>query len=436
MMTPGLADELSGLPTLRHYVAQVTQDLRDGRSVLWLVPRVSGGEWLVQMALNECQEHLCRDTRRVVLEEPDQLAAGPAEFLREVLDLPSDPLAATGVRHMQQTYQHEQLPGVLFLDATRLRTAQADIGRVSRQLARLYSDWVLADTSAAGGRPLAPRPLLLASALPIEPDPIAVASVRASLRCYWGVLTQLDVRYAVQVCARDAGDVWMSTWADAVYAELAGFDLELVEWLWDRSPDNDADLGAVLQEYAHSRGWGRLVRPELLGLVRDANRIPREVSRSCLEPRRELWDAWLAGLVAVIPPGGVELHSSALALLGRDEDLQHRVWRGQVRTIMPVLDSARVALCSRLTDAFGPHWTHFRAPVDTTSVSGDPNQPVTEWGHLQAVWHSQQVESTHLARHRDEVLSFWKARNDLAHHRVLRRQRFRRVLEGALDLVP
>src|SRR5690606_30295850 len=117
--------------------------------------------------------------------------------------------------------------------------------------------------------------------------------------------------------------------------------------------DPAAGIIANLAEDGRSRGWNKLLEkaPALLQqAVIGSGLWSNPDDRYAQDPPVAGRRLWLEGLLDKDRYEGICLHSAAAALRGDTHLVEHRIWRGQARTLLPVLDAVRLEVCEYLSD--------------------------------------------------------------------------------------
>lgn len=134
---------------------------------------------------------------------------------------------------------------------------------------------------------------------------------------------------------------------------------------------------------------------------------------------------------------GIEIGSAACAVLGRREELAHRVWRGQSALLLPLLDGLRLHLCSVLSNEYGKAWpTKLGVPLDQSERQALEEDPFTaQWGYLSSLYRNAPA-----LRGRTQLRALtaqaWEIRNELAHYRPVPFAEFRRLSDLLAELRP
>lgn len=209
---------------------------------------------------------------------------------------------------------------------------------------------------------------------------------------WWGVLDRLDT--AVHVSERLS-----SARADVVLrdsiVEVAGFDLALADYLaesWDGRPAALEDL--LLTYMAPGPGSDGLALPDLPHSSTPLEPPPVGLTGLWADGWVDHWDAFPA-----------YIHPCKLVHLGRRDDVIARVWRAQLRSLMPLVDEERGRLAQ---------W--FREELPTSYDMPDPPEP----GDLVYALQCHPALKSWRGGHRKRLV-YWlrDTRNTLAHRGTL-----------------
>ncbi|MGA9772308.1 MAG: hypothetical protein WBV94_24965 [Blastocatellia bacterium] len=264
---------------------------------------------------------------------------------------------------------------------------------------------------------ISPTPLcILAPAVSLLPD-IPKTNVRLAVYWWWKVLSSLELKL---LCRFENGESnAISLWRENILPMLAGDDAALAEYLWDYLKLEPPDLMERLRKFAQDRGW-------TIELLR-AWKVEQFFSTkfyfnhgNASNPPESILSLWGHGVTHCTPEHGLELHTAALALLGRKEDLLHRLWRGQTALLLPMINSLRLKICEHLTKVYDNQWPirwwQPESPEEIRAVTNDPF--ACQWGHLRNLLNScgNLQHERRWARLAD--LSH-RIRNELAHYRPI-----------------
>ena len=242
---------------------------------------------------------------------------------------------------------------------------------------------------------------------------------RLSVRYMWGDLSALELRMACRLCNSQGSKA--GRWREGLLPSLAGGDPYLCEHIWDHVLGDEPGLITALAGYGlNVRGW---TSADLLAL--GADRLAHNTDGPAAEPPHEPpvrhRRLWAAGAVYHTPEFGMELHTAALAVMGHDAQVRHRLWRAQLPLLLPAIDGVRLSICRALTSAHGDTWPYRwlepRFESDQQAVRQTPL--ACDLGHVR---HLLEARQSQLHRER-----FWlplvrmalQLRNMLAHYAPL-----------------
>ncbi len=203
---------------------------------------------------------------------------------------------------------------------------------------------------------------------------------------WWGVLDRLDTALHVKRRLADGGEELLR---DSI-TEVAGFDLRLADHLavtWDGADSTLADALACFSGPVMAASPGRPPQPQS--------------STSLSAPPAKLLPTWEQGLVDRWDVFPVYWHACASLTAA---DLRSRVWRAQIRALMPTIDEER----ARVEGWLRQHVTSL--PADTVLEPKDLYTLLQQYPHLK----------TWRGGHRKRLI-YWlrDSRNTLAHMGVL-----------------
>lgn len=407
-MSLGLATSLIQMPTVRQLLDRILDDLRSGRSVLGLLPEGVDPN-LLRLDLLNGLEHWDLHLHEVFVPQLD--AQIPAAALAQTLGIDWGP--STAPRTLANLLRRADLPEILFLDGFDELTEE-DRGRWLRFMVQWAEVCQGRHSTDEGGGKILPALCLLAPAAKVPPPPPST-NVLLAVHVWWGIPTTLEMRLLCQlVAAQDSTP--LSRWKESVIPAIAGSDLGLGDYLWVQEYSTGAELADVLRAFAQERGW---TKAELEALSMEG--LPREGTRPEGWPLPSpLYQVWARGMVHWTLERGLERHSAVLAQLDRREALDHRLWRGQAGLLLPQIDEARLALCARLNELYGPDWPYkWQEPeLDAERQAVRDTPFACQWGHLEALlWTCPKLER----ERRWSRLARWsrQLRNDLAHYRPI-----------------
>ncbi len=259
------------------------------------------------------------------------------------------------------------------------------------------------------------RPVLLPLVAPQVGSPLA-GRVDLSVRPFWGCTSTMEMRQAAHSWLGEGADLAYGLWATTVWVKLAGFDSGLLfDFIHQRvSPD---EWRAFLEEYAKKEGWADSAFVERIAPTLDHPALWHTSVSAHYEdaPPASLFLLWAEGLCDRVVDRGIHIHSALLVVTRRDDLLMHRLWRGQVEALFPVIDLARRAMTK-----------HFKlAPTSDT-------EPV-EFADLQLA--AAMAPGDRLSGELKALVSdIHRARNELAHYKCLTWDDFQTIVAALVRL--
>lgn len=402
---------LSDLRSFAAAARDVADDLRQGCSVVWLFPSPELRDQMELLVRLECArwEMEAADISLGSLDsEPRPLAA----MLADLLDL--EPPYSGCIWTPELLIDAEGIPDVLIL---------YDVEQLSEPEQGRWIEFILQWSRAAAARGAAKALLVpVASRLcrAVAPE------VRLRVRRFWSWASQLELQAIAR--ERAGSDPDSRVWNECVYASLAAGDPLLLEWLLDKPDLDGEDLWEHLVAYGRMRGWtyrtlaerraAQLCDLPYAARVREYGDVPPD-----FEP------LWQLGALTHTAEYGLELQSAAVAVLGRRDVIAHRIWRGQVQALMPVLDALRQSLCQYLTRYHGPGWVNLADPQSDYEISGTPEQPLSEFNHMSQVLRSPVLRIPQRMNVSGLVRELRNYRNCLAHYTPISRADVARLFQ-------
>jgi len=273
----------------------------------------------------------------------------------------------------------------------------------------------------------------------VLPGPLAVQAapepdVGLAVVWWWGfpVIGELG---QVRRSLSEPRNALIDDWKDAVLPPFAGENVVLLEELYSLPALELSDIVAQLKSWALRNEW----TPEFLtrcGALHIFEWSP--ASEGGDAPPLAFRNLWCCGALQVCSATGPALHPAALAVLGQNARLSSIVLRAQSTLVLPMLEEARLAICTVLTRRYGPRWVVLREPADAVEAAEVAADPLRcQWGHLRSVlWAPELVDHRTLLGVADEA---WAIRNSLAHLRPItfaRFEQFHNQIIRAWSLLP
>jgi hypothetical protein len=199
---------------------------------------------------------------------------------------------------------------------------------------------------------------------------------------WWGVLDRFDTALHAQQClaGREGSDLLRDT-----ITEVAGYDLGLVGYLASEWTGDASTLALTLGGYAGPE-WPSIPVP---------GQLPH-TSTSWEAPPSLAVALWNAGLADAWDSLGLCLHPCSLSA----QEQRLRIWRGQIRCLMPLIDEERARL---------EEWMR-------GEVRGLPKEKIIEAGDLYTLLQDNPRLKNWRGGHRKRLI-YWlrDSRNALAH---------------------
>lgn len=243
------------------------------------------------------------------------------------------------------------------------------------------------------------------------------SDVRLQVIRWQGLPSVLELHVACRLLLNGDAATPAGRWREHLLPPLAGSDTMIITALWEHICRTPADLRAALHSLADERGWERDHIESLTSPFLDNHFQPNGKLRS-----RHRWqDLWDAGLAVCTPEYGWELHPAALALLGRVDELDHRIWRGQSALVLPMVEQIRLTLCDEISRTHGTTWPCWGTPDGQRQQDAVAENPrACEWGYLVHLLetHSHRFGAGRNRWHRLARIAR-NVRNEIAHYRPI-----------------
>jgi hypothetical protein len=440
----GTAERLAVLPGVRRHVRRVQEDLRNGRSCVWLLPTPIATPARVEQLLR-----VVREAVHVVVVDPPPQAAAPAavnppggaggavvlgtieQMLAGVFGTPIDVESSTVPEPPAEELTQRVLraarryTGLPVTEGSEPLTALADMRLPGGMTVAIVADeesdpaavtaLLRRYTAMVRGRHAhADQPVLLVvgslgSLWDVErEDPLTTG-----VHWWWGVLSRLDLLTVATVDSegsrREHHEAVHELCGDLipeVIAEVAGPDIDLASELareWDGTREG---LGRLLAKRVEANAG-----VDVVAMSGDA---------AGLRPPPRLREHWSLGQVDA---WGGRIRPSLRAIPGADLDqvLDERLWIGQSRALNPALDAIRRALVEIVRRGAPP-----KVLADMVwHYCGDSGVEAIELNNLRQAVRKMTISLTKPAR---ELLDHAVgARNALAHRKSVDDRRLREL---------
>lgn len=372
------------LPGPAHFLAFVEDDLRQGKNVFLALPEYMPRDFLRIALANRVKDDFWY-WRPIFLQEEPKFRDEPVRLLfnrfvgRREARIDVNALVERDSFHANLIW----LEGLEEVSTSTWEAWKAFFKDYTHSCRKL----------AEGKRTLFCVPLVGTLATQILPG----EALTLSIRRWCGVVEQLDMSLYISLLSKNTcfTNRLKKNLKIAISTELAGTDPELAELLFKLPFENLLEpfdnLFNQLKEIAKERGWHE-------EQVRDPQ--------------------WHLGMSDEIE-GTFFIHAAAVALQGDKgkNELQRRIWRGQVRILFPFLEEKRIALLKELQ-----HLRLLKVPFET-SVGLIENLHDLELSHI---YH--QTKNSHLpSKTRNLINILTDIRHTIAHLKPIEVKQWREL---------
>lgn len=409
-----LPGRLSQIPSVQHFLELLSEDLANRRSILTLVPDgVDPTEiWSALQA-----ELWRRDFWLTEVSLPDLAGnGGPVMALSECLGItwPSSETPRTVANLMKVG----NLPEIVQLEGLH------ELGDDARkEWLAFLAQWAEASQgSFDAGR--VPTALCVVAPAQAAASQIPDSNVHLAVHWWWGFPSGLELRLLCRLTDESDNSDTLARWREYLLPALAGSDLSFAQYLWNDLHLGIEDLIQRFSSFAKDRGW----TAETLtawGVDEFVNTRGYGPGRQRSSPPTQLRTLWTHGTLNWTAEYGLELHTAALAALGRDDEVRHRLWRGQAELLLPLIDHLRLTVCDHLTHSYGYDWpVRWHQPASSVEEAEVRESPLAcGWGYL--AWLLRKCTQLRSEQRWLPLASraHW-IRNELAHYRPVSFQDF------------
>ena len=374
-MSISLRSTFYQLPSVQQFLNTLATDLADRRSVFVLLPIGVDPTEVWSMLRGELwrRDFGFEEISLPNLPESHVPAVALGNVLRVRWPAPEAP------RTIAHLITAENLPDVVQLGGLDQLPASAREAWTS-----FVVQWAQASQNVAD-RGKEPTALCVLVPAPVMLPSMPESSVYLTVRWWWGFPSTLEMRLLCRLSNQSGDRDSVAQWREYVLPALAGNDVSLMEYLWDElALFEESDLVFWLHSFAEQRGWSAaaLQRWGSGELFTGSSRNPGHLALAPPPPLRTLW---AHGTLGWTPEYGLELHTAALAALGQDQELNHRLWRGQAELLLPLVDHVRLSLCAHLTRLYGHDWPlRWHQPESLEERAALRRSPLAcQWGYLE-----------------------------------------------------
>ena len=235
----------------------------------------------------------------------------------------------------------------------------------------------------------------------------------------------------LQRTSRNGSDSWRAH----LLSTLCLGDAMLLERLWDEGLDSEAEIAALLKAVAAERNWDRerlLVR----GMkFHDILHIAK--NKTYTELTEQQYPLWRIGALGFDEDYGPALSSVALHAFGKNAEIRHRIWLGQIGLIFPLLDKLRLIMCAILTRKYGNGWpiADGHTPHDPKEISAIRESPYNcQFGRLEIALRNLPERPKKRRKYCRYLEQARNIRNELAHNRPIELSAFSGLLRDIDNL--
>ena len=415
-MRTDLVKAYFNLPTVRNFILSLVDVLAERRSVIVLLPANVDVNLVKQAVWGELWSREF-SMREISLREFPQL-------------LPLDNLTAV----FQPEWAPPDIPRTLanFMEITHLPdviglwSIDACTNEIRSKWMQLIRDWAaLCHQRANNGKQTTAFCLIAHAENSLGSIP--ENDIFLEVRWWWGFPSILENSL---LCRQGSGNSRnpLDQWREKLLPSLAGGDLQLIYYLWDRIGDSLDDLIAPLENFQLEAEWTNDDKLQWQSYL-SANGDHRSHGAG-LPPPRKILNQWARGLIYSTVEFGPEVHPAILARLRNFDDLKHRLWRGQTELVLPLVDGLRLEICSRLTQRLGVEWPwRWEIPDSEDELSAVKDNPkATQLGYLSWLIRKNQ-NFRNFRQWSILVFTAHQIRNEIAHYRIITIKDFERLLQ-------
>ncbi len=420
MNRPGVFSNLRQiLPSVQNFIDALKEDLANRRSILVVLPSTVHAEeiWPLLRAYIAKKEFSFDEVDSANLIREQSLLEGMCSSLTIKWKSGIKP---ESINHF---YRHAaRFPDVVYFERFDELPPQ---GR--DKILKFFTEWSDAShiCTDQGGDPMA-LCMVTSSAEVMNNTP--TTDTHRGVHWWWGVPSALEIRLLCRILNSNR-DNQFSLWIESILPAIVGADMALADYLWDDSDPSIVGIWQKLRSYSELRQWNA---ESLLNMgideYEDSLIFRRE--KSSLFRSNQIKQLWGKGVLYWTPEYGVQLNTAVLALLGKKKEVQHRIWRGQVEYLLPMLDQIRLASCEKLTSLYGPAWPYkWHRPNNEEDFEAVKKDPLAcELGYL--FYLLRTCEKMKKSKDLLPLVNLARdVRNELAHYRPVEYTQYEKLIK-------
>jgi hypothetical protein len=323
------------LPGPQHFVRGIGEDLRAGKSVCMALPTTLSALDLKRAVAFYVHEYCDTTLEEYSLYDLELATLPVSQALVQAFDLATDDFSE--IHSVQFLVNAPRFAGRIIW--------VKDLEAVSPAVRQQW--WQFLQEFAHVSRMCSPSYrtvfcVVASGSLGLE---TSASDVLLSKHWWWNTVARLDM--ALYVRNRMLHSGVSGTLAEPIIAELSGFDADLAAVLAAEQASTCEDWSNHLATYGRMRQWE--------AFVGGASNLATLVSQlsSPLDLPPELRECWARGMLNWISGEGLHVHSAVVAFNGAAREVCRRIWRAQVRLILPYVDEQRIAVCAYLLRRYG-----------------------------------------------------------------------------------
>jgi hypothetical protein len=424
MITPEQLEEFLYLPEPRRRLNEIVSDLCDGISIICTLPVPIKQDVFYLVIAEECRK-IGVECKIFAYDASELL---PENYIAQCCGVRLSPGEQVSI---EQIFEEGGIADVTIITLSELSSDMV------RHWTRMLRQWSAYARTYQARTKQCPRALMVV---------INQAELSRSVKddvylkryYFWGWISTVELLLVARSIAWELGlTLEESLWVESVFVELAGTDPELLFWLLDRCRVTDISsardlitrditgdvitrdqMNEQLLAFCEEKGWAE--EQVSAGLDTGGNNNEFAQNRP-LTPPSDLDPLWCAGMANWNDNDGVFIHSATLALQGDTATLEHRIWRGQARVLLPLLDRVRQEICDYLNRNFKQKWVSFCEANRNPNLPGDAScqNGVAEYSVIVDFFRLNESKSKVLKQLRRPVDYLRLARNNLAHYEPL-----------------